>query len=64
MITMTQHEQVEFGRCAQAMYQRGQNLLGHQMSAVASSTVVSQARYDGAAFAYRRWLVFDEPKDA
>jgi len=64
MITLTRTEQLEFGRCAQAMYQRGQTLKGHQLSAVAASVTVSLARYDGAALAYRQWLAFDEPKGA
>ena len=64
LITLTRTEQLEFGRCAQAMYQRGHPLRGHQMSAVAASSTVSLERYDGAALVYRQWLCFDEPKVA
>jgi hypothetical protein len=44
------------------MYARGRNDLGHLLSGVAASSVVSPDRYDAAAAAYRAWLVFDEPK--
>jgi hypothetical protein len=59
---ITDHEAAEFARAAQAMYKRGQNHIGHLLSAVSAVREVPLHQYDRAAAAYRAWLVFDEPK--
>jgi hypothetical protein len=63
-MTITDHEAAEFARAAQAMYKRGQNDLGHLLSATSAVRHVPIVQYDRAASAYRAWLVFDEPKGA
>ena len=61
-MTITQHEAAEFSRAAIALYARGQNELGHLLSATAAVRTVPLAQYDRATRAYRAWLTFDEPK--
>lgn len=61
-VTLTDHHVAEFARAAQAMYARGENALGHLLSAVSAKRTVPAEQYDRAAEAYRAWLVFDEPK--
>ncbi len=61
-VTLNDHEVNEFSRAAAAMYKRGQNDLGHLLSATAAVRTVPADQYDRAAAAYRAWLVFDEPK--
>ena len=61
-MTMTQHEQVEFGRAAHALHERGAHVEGRALSEVAGKTIVNDQDYDRAAALYRAWLVFDEPK--
>lgn len=58
-MNLTNHEIMEFARCAQAMYQRGCNAQGHTLSAIAANRVVSTEEYDRASRIYRNWLVFN-----
>lgn len=64
-ITPTDHEKLEWARCAQAMYAREENANGHKLSAAAAlphGAVMYAEKYDQVAAIYRAWLVFDEPK--
>lgn len=61
-VTLNAHEVAEFARAAKAMYARGESALGHLLSAAAAKRVMPIEQYDRAANAYRKWLVFDEPK--
>lgn len=57
---VTEYERAEWSRCAKAMYARGQNGLGHMLSAAASKSVLPTYQFDMAANTYRAWLVFDK----
>ena len=61
-IQPTAHERAEWSRCAQAMYARGRNDIGHLLSAAAAISPLSLDQFYRAATAYRAWLVFDDPK--
>lgn len=52
-MTLTATEVLEFSRAATAMYARGENDLGHLLSAVAAAGTVAIAQYDRASSAYR-----------
>lgn len=63
MMHPTQHEKMEWARCAQAAYKAGHNRLGHALSAAAAlphDADMPVARYDFIAGTYRTWLVFGE----
>jgi hypothetical protein len=61
-MTLTTTEQLEWARCAQAMYRRGCNAEGHLMSGCSAKVSMDIEQFDRAAKVYRGWLVFDEPK--
>ena len=63
MMTITNFEQMEWSRCANAMYAAHINWAGHRLSALASLPAGSRIPcriYDDAARMYRAWLVFGE----
>jgi len=62
-MTITESEQMEWSRCANAMYARGVNWAGHRLSALASlprGSMIPTTIYDDAARLYRRWLIDNE----
>ena len=61
-ITVLDWQRMEWARCAQAMYARGRNDLGHMLSAAATFHILPTQRYDAVSKVYRAWLCFDEPK--
>jgi len=61
-MVLNDHERQEWSRCAKAMYSRGQNALGHLLSACAAKGIMPIEQFNRAASVYRAWLVFDEPK--
>lgn len=61
---VTAYEVAEWARCAQAMYARGRNDLGHMLSGRAARRYLTAAEFDEAATVYRDWLAFDQPKGA
>lgn len=60
MLTITNFDQAELGRCASAMYEAGINWAGHRLSAIAAlpvGTQIPSSIYDDAKRIYRDWLV-------
>lgn len=58
----TKHERAEWSRCANAMYGRGRNDLGHFLSANSAKIEITSGTYDLLQAVYRAWLTDDEPK--
>lgn len=60
MITVTDHERLEWARAAQAMYAAGRNRWGHWLSAAAAlpwAFGMPVDRYDELQRVYREWLI-------
>ncbi len=56
MIALLPHEVTEWARCARALYARGMNEGGHQMSAAAAKRIIPIRQYDALATIYRAWI--------
>lgn len=61
-MTISAHHASEFARAAQAMYARGENALGHLLSATSACKTVPDTQFALAHSAYCAWLAFNDPK--